>query len=162
MTAGCGASHGKNEGSRHHPKLDDRSGDRGCARECDGLLYQEPKNRRHHGRERPRLSFTPPEPEVRSLIFSDDGSFLAAAGEQGSIQLWHTSTTWTMANVPNPNRAVSADGNAQQTPHVVPTFAVSGRKIPDNTLRRVTKSSCVLLQIVVICLLRDVDALKRA
>lgn len=45
-----------------------------------------------------RAVYTANEPDVSSLIFSDDGTILAAAGSRGSIQLWHTSTTWAMAS----------------------------------------------------------------
>jgi WD40 repeat protein len=62
-----------------------------------------------------RAVFTAIEPDVKSLMFSDDGALLAAAGAQGSIQFWHTSTTWDMASTPVSLRAfyqmaISPDG----------------------------------------------------
>jgi hypothetical protein len=47
-----------------------------------------------------RAVYTAIEPEVKSLMFSDDARILAAAGAQGSIQLWHTNTTWPVASRP--------------------------------------------------------------
>ena len=47
----------------------------------------------------PEMSLDP-----KSLMFSADGSVLAAAGAQGSIQLWNTKTTWPIAETPNPGR----------------------------------------------------------
>ena len=54
-----------------------------------------------------RAVISSPDPDVKSLIFSDDGSFLAAAGPQAGIQLWHTSTTWPMTSIPELRRAFS-------------------------------------------------------
>ena len=54
-----------------------------------------------------RAVISPPDPDVKSLMFSDDGSFIAAAGPQAGIQLWHTSTTWPMTSIPEPRRAFS-------------------------------------------------------
>jgi WD40 repeat protein len=55
------------------------------------------------------------ETETKSLTFSGDGSVLAAAGARGSIQLWHTNTTWPLADSRASGRvffgmAISPDG----------------------------------------------------
>ncbi len=62
-----------------------------------------------------RAVYTGKEPDPKSLMFSADGSVLAAAGAQGSIQLWNTKTTWPIAETPDPGRefyqlAISPDG----------------------------------------------------
>jgi WD40 repeat protein len=51
-----------------------------------------------------RAVYTATEPDVKSVMFSDDGTVLAAAGAQGSVQLWHTSTTWAMTSAPASGR----------------------------------------------------------
>jgi WD40 repeat protein len=62
-----------------------------------------------------RAVYTPTEQDVKSLMFSDNGNVLAAAGAHGSIQTWRTATTWEITRLPVSERqltrmAISPDG----------------------------------------------------